>query len=229
MAGSSNLWKRPRRVQRRAGFTLTELLVTLGILTLLAALLFPAFALVRGRSRMATCASNLHQLGQAATLYEQDNENLFPRCADPLDLNTTVWASAGSKYWPLVQTLPPIQSVLLPYAKDAELFDCPSDTGFDYSTMAPGFPLAARPTSYGAFGTSYYYHTELPLDGLSIANLTAIQAGPPLTEVGPDSISLLFDGTDQWHGGRLNVLYVDGHVKSQSQDQLDASWNQTLQ
>ena len=54
----------------RAGFTLVELLVVLGIIGVLMGLLIPAVMNARERSRMAQCMNNTRQLGAAAIMYE---------------------------------------------------------------------------------------------------------------------------------------------------------------
>lgn len=59
-------------------YTLVELLVTLGIISLLAGLLFPLLAFVRAKSGQTVCASNLGQIGKAALLYMQDHDGGIP-------------------------------------------------------------------------------------------------------------------------------------------------------
>jgi prepilin-type N-terminal cleavage/methylation domain-containing protein len=59
---------RPR--SERAGFTILELLVVIGVVGLLAALLVPAVQGARGAARQAQCLSHLHQIGIAAQNYE---------------------------------------------------------------------------------------------------------------------------------------------------------------
>lgn len=54
------------------GFTLVELLVVLGIIALLAGILWVVFAPARERARQSVCISNLHQIGVALSLYRAD-------------------------------------------------------------------------------------------------------------------------------------------------------------
>jgi prepilin-type N-terminal cleavage/methylation domain-containing protein/prepilin-type processing-associated H-X9-DG protein len=57
----------------RQGLTLIELMVVILILSLLAALLLPVLHQVREAARGVACASNLKQVGLAASMYSQDN------------------------------------------------------------------------------------------------------------------------------------------------------------
>ena len=52
-------------VERRRGFSLTELLIATAVLALAAALLLPIFVTARERGRGATCLSNVGQLARA--------------------------------------------------------------------------------------------------------------------------------------------------------------------
>jgi prepilin-type N-terminal cleavage/methylation domain-containing protein len=56
------------------GFTLVELLVVVGVIAILAAMLFPVFAQAREAARRTRCVSNVHQLMQATMLYAQDHD-----------------------------------------------------------------------------------------------------------------------------------------------------------
>jgi prepilin-type N-terminal cleavage/methylation domain-containing protein/prepilin-type processing-associated H-X9-DG protein len=60
--------------RRRQGFTLIEMLVVIGIIAVLAAILFPVFSAARKSARRAACVSNLRQLVQAQKMYSDDND-----------------------------------------------------------------------------------------------------------------------------------------------------------
>lgn len=64
---------------KKRGFTFIELLVVIGIIGVLAAILFPVFARARESARRATCASNLEQVCVALHMYAQNYDGNFPK------------------------------------------------------------------------------------------------------------------------------------------------------
>ena len=61
----------------RRAFTLVELLVVIGIISVLASMLFPVFSSARGSARQAACISNQRQLGMALAMYVQDFDDRY--------------------------------------------------------------------------------------------------------------------------------------------------------
>ena len=81
-------------VQPAAGsraFTLTELVVIIGVLALLAATLLPALASTKFRDQLAMCTANCRQWGMAMTTYASDYQDYFP--------NEELPSSSGGDPW----------------------------------------------------------------------------------------------------------------------------------
>jgi len=62
----------------RRGFTLVELLIVIGVIAVLAGLLFPALGLVRRQVNGVKCASNLKQIATGIEVYRQDHNEIWP-------------------------------------------------------------------------------------------------------------------------------------------------------
>ncbi|MGH7176214.1 MAG: type II secretion system protein, partial [Tepidisphaeraceae bacterium] len=69
------------RVRHRTAFTLPEILVVFGIISLLMSLLFPTLSAARRRTAQVTCLANMQQLVSAFHVYLADNRGAFPRPA----------------------------------------------------------------------------------------------------------------------------------------------------
>lgn len=69
--------------RRQHGVTLMELLVVIGIISLVLALLLPVLSFSRMSARKMECASQLREIGRGFVLYANDNRGFVPRDHSP--------------------------------------------------------------------------------------------------------------------------------------------------
>ena len=221
---------------RTRGFTLIELLVVIAIIAILAGLLFPVFARAKRSAKQTTCLSNLHQIGSAIVLYENDYDDIFPYAVDPSDKYASdIWSQTPA-WQAQINKMPLMSDALQPYVKSHEVFHCPSDNGMEYLDDHLPTKLEASPSLFATYGSSYLYRTEIAFQFLSQTSFTL-----------PANINVMFDGAGNWHGDghsvddgdlesggndlfnllsgfRYNTLFGDFHAKSLTHDQLQAAW-----
>src|SRR5216684_722695 len=110
------LFDRRRDRTKPPGFTLIELLVVIAIIAILAAILFPVFAMAREKARQASCLSNQKQLGTAMSMYIQDYDERFPNWRTLVPVSPD--HPNGKITW--VENMQP-------YSKNKKIWVCPSD------------------------------------------------------------------------------------------------------
>jgi hypothetical protein len=99
--------------------------VSVGIITLLVAIIMPLVGKGRASAQSATCLSQLHQIAAGLLMYADDNDRRFP---DPFELQTS---------W---------EQILRRYVANPEAFRCPGDgelypaIGSSYDWRDTGLP-----------------------------------------------------------------------------------------
>jgi prepilin-type processing-associated H-X9-DG protein len=123
---SGHLRRRPCR-HFIVGYTLTELLVVVGMVALLCSLLLPVVGKARAAAQSANCLSNLRQMGNGWTMYTAANRGYLMsyvwRSVSPPDL-------AYNAYWP---------GILDSYAVRGDVLLCPSANEPTPNTTSQGY------------------------------------------------------------------------------------------
>jgi prepilin-type N-terminal cleavage/methylation domain-containing protein/prepilin-type processing-associated H-X9-DG protein len=195
-------------MKKSKGFTLIELLVVIGIICILAGLLFPAIAQALERARRVQCLNNLKQIGISLFHYSSDHDGAFANLIDAAGNEVRAIGPDGT-----VSTLPARTAfaVLLKrgYLDTAAVFVCPS-TG---DRLPVGFPRD--------FSRATLAELILPEGSCSYgwdmtktraaASMCALVADRPGDETHADGDAV---GNSPCHKlAGQNVYFADGHVK----------------
>lgn len=156
---------RRRGAVRIAGFTITELLVVMGIIGVLAAIVFPVVVKTKESAKVTTCLFNMKQIGTGLFIYIGDYSR-YPNAA-PWG-NPIYWAQSNQSHQKTIQEL------LWPYVHNGMhftsigfyerpgVFACPSDIGIPTREMVNGVPSNQPIWKYA--GCSYEYYASNQVD-----------------------------------------------------------------
>jgi len=110
---------KPRSKSAKA-FTVTELLVTIACVALLAAVFLPALAKSKARSSRIGCTNNLKQIGLAFRTWAIDNNNLYPMHVSVTNAGTMELAASGVVF--------PHFQIMSNELRTPKILLCPNDT-----------------------------------------------------------------------------------------------------
>ncbi len=197
--------------RRNFGFTLIELLVVMAIIAMLAGMLLPALARAKEKARSAQCLNHLKQIGLAAVIYSNENNDQLLRSQH----NGASWLAMLR---PLVGT---------------NLYRCPTDPNktrlFSYAIndflLPPSLANSERDYSKttsvpSPVETLYLGETERKYDHDDHFHFADADEGD-YSQVG---FSAVVDV--RRHSGSANYLFVDGHVERRSWIQLKPKLNE---
>jgi len=239
--------KEHRRVENPFGnacgtkaFTLIELLVVIAIISLLVSILLPSLTMAKELARRSVCANNLHQWGVIASMYANDNQDLYPAFGMKDESDHSV---AGTDY--LAQYIPTVTGEALETVVDKStmlaLSDCPS---LDMESEKPLWPdnehTVRIRTEYGFFVNFNYPSAEF-FDGFGpISRVDEFEGSPSDRALVTDQAAYYSGGGDEGRAnhcipGRwrtpdpelkppaegVNACFLDGHVSWNDGDDID--------
>jgi prepilin-type N-terminal cleavage/methylation domain-containing protein/prepilin-type processing-associated H-X9-DG protein len=215
------------------GFTLTELMVTIVIIAVLAALSFMGVTRMKAKAKGATCASNLRQVGMGMLAYATDHQNKLPPLAK-IDPRT----GKQSGIWTLV------------IAREGYLWNTPNKGTPPCGTGVWACPeckfVANTYNGYGvAEATVIQYddrvsraNTRIGRTEFGSLRLLSIDNPARTWLLGDAALKpedpkrgwyAVWSNPKKWgsghtpaerHGGKVNVCMVDGHVEALTLKQL---------
>lgn len=228
-----------KRGKRSSGLTMVELLVTIAIICVLAALLLPVLASSVGWARSVPCKNHLRELGAALQMYLNDNGKNYPYAIylpDPSrpELASAHWFNKLEGYYPpkwssVTYHCPGYSGEIDADVKWPRRYDALGSYAYNFRGIAGYIPGPSDGLGLGAaFGSVRplpisQNQIKSPSDMLALGD-SRFRSEPGVTNEA-DGVDGLFCGflTNQAkqpinfplrHGKKYNQLFCDEHVDS---------------
>jgi Tfp pilus assembly major pilin PilA len=195
---------------RGQAFTSSDLLVTIAVLSVLAAVALPFVARSRSAAHLTLCLANLQQVNRAVLQFAANHNQTLPRVDS---------SPAPGGWWYYKEQVKSYAGLTGPSSPSDKIFACPDDRGYEEGTEKPQPFCQSRRHDY----TSYVFN------GVNLPGIPNI-AGRKVSSIPKPSRTLLVmewtaHAPLSWHRsctGRANtpfynnaeslVGFVDGHV-----------------
>lgn len=223
----------------RGAFTLIELLTVIGIIAILAAILFPVFAQARAKARQVRCLNYMQQIGVAIESYVQDHHGFLPTWSITHPGINPWTPPTGNENQPAPGVVTWDLSIMT-YLKDDDLLICPDNPNAN-ARNARSYAITQytqKPFEYPAGSGRWIalggYKDEIPLPSETVVIFEKGSNPPgawgdalgqnvyqyhnidsPGDDPGISGENDIEDPADfpMWHSGGKDFLYLDYHAK----------------
>src|SRR5688500_6232974 len=189
-----------RRQERRAGFTLLDLVALVAVVAIFAVLAFPIFVQSAADARTALCAGNLGQVGRAVLMYSDEHNGVLPGNQH----SQPTWVDGLAKYSSTNSYRCPDEAILGRHARAYTIALNDFLTPHPYG--ARQFDFSKRSSIVAPMETMMF--TECADDYRAYDHFHFADA----RENGYEPNAFAEQADVERHGGAANYLFADGHV-----------------
>jgi competence protein ComGC len=192
---------------RTWGFNRVELLVVIGVLALLAALVFPALNAAKANAQRINCINHLKQIGIAFRVWEGDHNDKYPM--EIYATNQAMMKLVGSGNVHLLwRTISCLQSTNEYYLRTPEYLYCPADTTRMAATNFMDFSDANISYFFSLDAAEAY--PQMILDGDDNLMVNGVQVKPGILNLWTNAAVAW---TKERHRFNGNLGLADGSVQ----------------
>lgn len=206
-------------------FTLIELIVVIVIISILVAILLPVLSTILENGRTTKCASNLRQIGAAMFSYANEHNGYFPQSGANIKWSNTdppPPTGTGEASW--MEQLSVYMGLSVssngtttndPQSSRNSIFTCPSSslvkTADKYYSYFNGAHAAYAANN--SFGPVKEQLISFPSKHILSGDITDWPDAEGVQDADKDDYSQNpFDLQSNFHRGKVNILFADGHV-----------------
>jgi len=193
---------------KHQAFTLIELLVVIAVIAVLMAILMPALNLARDQGRKMACASNLHSLALANSLYAVNNNDWSVPCRFTTSQGTILWTS-NFQYRKYIGYEGTKDTPDQPDVQTPKKYKCPSDTqkAWLHAYDAESGRTTGTLVSYG-YNIEDWYPSVGSSSWTGTMDMSVL--GYKLSSIRQPATKLQFNEAHDWWSKWRGANYIDG-------------------